>query len=862
MKHTTKLLSVIMAIGMILGVFSMLGPISAGAVSAAYDGTPVTPTKISSSTYESLGLSSDKWEPYDGYYAIRTASELYGFANIVNGGDTSANAVLLDDIVVNSGTVNENGATYKWVGIGSPESSSTTYKGTFDGNGHYVSGLYYKPDEGVSESYVGFFRVISGATVKNIILKNSYFYAESNVGAISGRANTSTSNIINCRIESDVTVVKGGENQVPYLGGILGGCPLGRIGTTMPIYCLITNCVFLGTIRAMTSDFLDSDNNRAYIGSISGTGMPNGNAFSQVRLSNCFARFGCIEDKNGNNTYKSGSSTFVFNVAKGGGFNDQGYWGDSQGCVQISSASDAHDPVVGEHIALKAGDSDYKYCVVCDKKIATITVTAPASYVIPGTSMELTATADYSEITSFSVVSGTNYTANGMTIKTSEEALVGSEISVKVTGVDTDAVHAHESTVTFKVGVLDSSAEINEVQEKLDNALASLTESDDDLAENIEALRSAMTAAQYAITTLQNNSATKAQLTTLENTLKQADSEITTAYTKAINEARGELEDLIDAAEEAAINGDKALEITLREHIAEVQGDLEDLIDAAEEAAINGDKALETTLREHIAEVQGDLEDLIDAAEEAAINGDKALEATLREHIAEVQGNLKNLIAAAEKAAINSDNAIKHELTKAIEAAIKTAEAANAALEEKLQEKIDGASQNAQDANDVLEEKLQGNITDAIKKAEDELNSANEFLQTTIAEVQKELDKAIADLDAAMKSSDSDLSAQIVSLNTALANAKAALEATDAANRSELEDKIDKADAALKSATDALSDELNNVKNELESAKSELANKDSELQTFIIIVCVVSGVAFCGCGTLAVFYVIDKTKKR
>ena len=62
--------------------------------------------------------------------------------------------------------------------------------------------------------------------------------------------------------------------------------------------------------------------------------------------------------------------------------------------------------------------------------------------------------------------------------------------------------------------------------------------------------------------------------------------------------------------------------------------------------------------------------------------------------------------------------------------------------------------------------------------------------------------------------------------------------------------KIDEADATLKAAINALSNELN--------ATNE---KVAELETFIIIVCVIAGVAFCGCGTLAVFYIIDKKKK-
>jgi hypothetical protein len=53
---------------------------------------------------------------------------------------------------------------------------------------------------------------------------------------------------------------------------------------------------------------------------------------------------------------------------------------------------------------------------------------------------------------------------------------------------------------------------------------------------------------------------------------------------------------------------------------------------------------------------------------------------------------------------------------------------------------------------------------------------------------------------------------------------------------------------------------LQNQKN-LDEVKTALEKKDNELQTFIIIACIISGVAFCGCGTLAVFYIIDKKKK-
>lgn len=45
----------------------------------------------------------------DGYYLIGTAAELYGFAELVNNGNATANAKLTADIVVNENVLDANG---------------------------------------------------------------------------------------------------------------------------------------------------------------------------------------------------------------------------------------------------------------------------------------------------------------------------------------------------------------------------------------------------------------------------------------------------------------------------------------------------------------------------------------------------------------------------------------------------------------------------------------------------------------------------------------------------------------------------------------------------------------------------------
>ena len=68
----------------------------------------------------------------------------------------AANAVLTDNITINSDVLDENGdlitgKTFtQWTPIGD---DSNAYTGTFDGDGHTISGLYYSG----SGNYVGLF---------------------------------------------------------------------------------------------------------------------------------------------------------------------------------------------------------------------------------------------------------------------------------------------------------------------------------------------------------------------------------------------------------------------------------------------------------------------------------------------------------------------------------------------------------------------------------------------------------------------------------------------------------------------------------------------------------------------------------
>ena len=89
----------------------------------------------------------------DGVYEIGTAAQLVEFANIVNGGETEANAILTADIDFSNDD---------YVVIGNDQAR---YKGTFDGQFHKIDNIMY-----IGSSDIGLFGVVDGGCViKNLI---------------------------------------------------------------------------------------------------------------------------------------------------------------------------------------------------------------------------------------------------------------------------------------------------------------------------------------------------------------------------------------------------------------------------------------------------------------------------------------------------------------------------------------------------------------------------------------------------------------------------------------------------------------------------------------------------------------------
>ena len=151
-------------------------------------------------------------------YEIGNAGQIYWFADKVNNDNSnfgSAKAVLTKDIVVNknvlvNGELNtsESGSFRSWTPIGN---DNNTYTGTFDGQGHTVSGLYFNNED---EKHVGLFGSIqSGSSIKKVGVLDSYFNGKNSVGGVCGLNQNGT--IENCYSKS---YVSGTEN----IGGVCG----------------------------------------------------------------------------------------------------------------------------------------------------------------------------------------------------------------------------------------------------------------------------------------------------------------------------------------------------------------------------------------------------------------------------------------------------------------------------------------------------------------------------------------------------------------------------------------------------------------------------------------------------------------
>jgi len=209
------------------------------------------------------------WHDGSGDYTITTAAGLYGFAELAKTNKFTNEIIKLGaDIKVNEGSATEwsstNAPSNVWTPMG-----DVGFEGTFDGQGHSISGIYVKE---TSRNGAGlFYWTKTSSKIQNLRLENSYIYSEKQyVGSIAGSAAGIIENVY-----SDATVELGSSKY--YIGGIVGYVYEGAANS-------INNCWFAGEIKLSSGG--------SYAGGIIGT--VNGSGI-KLAMNNCL-NTGAISD--------------------------------------------------------------------------------------------------------------------------------------------------------------------------------------------------------------------------------------------------------------------------------------------------------------------------------------------------------------------------------------------------------------------------------------------------------------------------------------------------------------------------------------------------------------------------------------
>ena len=138
----------------------------------------------------------------NGSYTVTSADGLMNIAKLVNGGKTDIN-ITLDKNIDLTGK--------DWTPIGT--SVDNSYKGTFDGGGHTITGLTFT----TNDKYAGLFGWLNKAgTVKNVVMEGVQITSNQIYGgSIGGVVGYSWGTIENCSVSGSVS-------GTVYVGGVVG----------------------------------------------------------------------------------------------------------------------------------------------------------------------------------------------------------------------------------------------------------------------------------------------------------------------------------------------------------------------------------------------------------------------------------------------------------------------------------------------------------------------------------------------------------------------------------------------------------------------------------------------------------------
>ena len=228
------------------------------------------------------------YDPAASVYVINTQADLWGLAYLSQTTDFAGKTIKLgNDITLNTGDASTWGSTppaNAWKAIGSVD---LPFAGTFDGQGHTLSGVYIFNVAG--NATIGMFPVVNNATIKNLTITNSCAISTAGsgqLGLFAGTANGIT--VENVHVDKNVYLsgatfaglvgYTGGATKIVFknvwmdgtitngmwtarIGGLLGAA-VSATGQTVTV----DNCLFTGSL-SLTHATSDAEN---YIGGFVG----------------------------------------------------------------------------------------------------------------------------------------------------------------------------------------------------------------------------------------------------------------------------------------------------------------------------------------------------------------------------------------------------------------------------------------------------------------------------------------------------------------------------------------------------------------------------------------------------------------
>ena len=260
---------------------------------------------------------------FDGWYdknasevIIHTAGQMKSFEEMVNAGNNfEGQTVKLGKDIELSGICSKNGDSWNSIGI------STAFSGTFDGQGHSISGMYMDLNTLGSSANAGLFGMTANAEIRNLTMRNSIICdtgetsnEKEYVGMLIGRS-TKNLTISNVSVAEDCSV----QAAAIAVGGMVG-----RAQTDCSNYTTATKEDIIITNAENHADvtLLDgkrkSDTSITYSGvkvSLTGAGGIIGNA--DGGSDSLFGRDGEMRFVFNTGTITNGSSAGTFNCAGG-----------------------------------------------------------------------------------------------------------------------------------------------------------------------------------------------------------------------------------------------------------------------------------------------------------------------------------------------------------------------------------------------------------------------------------------------------------------------------------------------------------------------------------------------------------------